>query len=315
MRTKRTRAWAWLAALPLVGCASPLLRRGPQISYAYDEEQGALGVLVDGELFTRYFGIAKPKPYFYPLLAPGGLPVTRGFPFEERDGEERDHPHHVSLWYAHGDVDGRDFWHGSDPEAHMTMRTFPIPDAAREVETSQYWISREQVLATDHRRISFGATESARWIDFEITIEPEGERLTLGDTKEGTFALRLAPTLRVQGERAAGSLLDSEGREDAAAWGKRARWLAARGPVEGVDVTVALFDHPRNPRHPTWWHARTYGLLAANPFGAHDFEGAPEGSGDLVLRAPTTFRYRVLVALGRMSPEELEAVWASFARE
>ena len=77
-------------------------------------------------------------------------------------------------------------------------------------------------------------------------------------------------------------------------WGKQAEWCDYHGPVEGKVVGIAGFDHPANPRHPTWWHVRDYGLFAANPFGVHDFEKKPAGTGNLTIPAgkSVTFKYR-----------------------
>ena len=141
--------------------------------------------------------------------------------------------------------------------------------------------------------------------------------MVFGDTKEGSFALRLAPTLRLQGKVAAGSAVNSAGQEDGAVWGKRAAWVAYNGPVGDEEFTVAIFDHPNNLRHPTWWHARNYGLFAANPFGIHDFDGEPAGTGDYEL-APgeeLVLRYSVLLLRGERTPAQLAALWDSYAHE
>lgn len=142
-----------------------------------------------------------------------------------------------------------------------------------------------------------------------------GESVTFGDTKEGTFALRLHPQLQIDGPVGRGRFLSSAGVRNQEVWGTRSRWLAAFGPINGREVTVAVLDHPSNPRHPTWWHARAYGLLAANPFGVHDFEGEAAGTGDLIVEAgrPLELAYRVVLALGAPDTRRLESVWRQFA--
>jgi hypothetical protein len=107
--------------------------------------------------------------------------------------------------------------------------------------------------------------------------------------------------------------VNSEGARDGDTWGKRATWVDYHGPVNGQLVGVAIFDHPANPRHPTWWHVRDYGLFAANPFGLHDFEKKPAGAGDLVVaRGDTvTFRYRFYFHRG----DELEGKVAEQFKE
>ena len=60
---------------------------------------------------------------------------------------------------------------------------------------------------------------------------------------------------------------------------------------------MAIFDSPKSFRHPTTWHARAYGLFAANPFGlrefTHDFN--KDGSWAIPEGKSTRFRYRVVI--------------------
>ena len=143
----------------------------------------------------------------------------------------------------------------------------------------------------------------------------EGDVL-FGDTKEGTMAIRMAPALRLRGKVAAGEVRNSEGVTGKAVWGKRARWIDYRGPIDGATVGIALFDHPKNHGQPCRWHARDYGLLAANPFGVHHFEGKPKGAGGLELKkgSQLRLRYRFLFHDGELSAEELEKRWARWAK-
>ena len=123
-------------------------------------------------------------------------------------------------------------------------------------------------------------------MDLEVRLKAGAVPLVLGDTKEGTMALRLNEQMRVRqpkGKVGLGHILNSEGLVNGAAWGKRAAWCAYSGPVDGKVFTVALLDHPANPHFPTWWHVRDYGLFAANPFGQHDFEKAPPQAGALTI--------------------------------
>lgn len=128
------------------------------------------------------------------------------------------------------------------------------------------------------------------------------------------MAIRLAPTMRVKGPVAEGHMLSSEGLMDGDVWGQRAAWVDAWGPVDGQTVGVAIFDHPANPRHPTWWHARTYGLFAANPFGAHDFEQKPAGTGDLMVLPgqSVTFRYRFVFHHGDPEAAGVADLWQAY---
>ena len=153
------------------------------------------------------------------------------------------------------------------------------------------------VVCTDDRtlRIYEPANSSERILDFDITLHASNGELTFGDTKEGTMAIRLAETMKLKGPIGHGHIVNSEGVRDDETWGKRANWCDYYGPVDSKTVGVAIFDHPQNPRHPTWWHVRDYGLFAANPFGQHDFEKLTNKSaGNLTVPAggSLTFRYR-----------------------
>jgi len=126
------------------------------------------------------------------------------------------------------------------------------------------------------------------------------------------MATRLAETMRLQDkdkQRGAGHIVMSTGVKDEDTWGKRADWCDYSGPVNGKTVGLAIFDHPDNPRHPTWWHVRDYGLFAANPFGLHDFEKKPKGTGDFEIGPgqAVTFRYRFYYHLGNENDAHVAA--------
>src|SRR4029077_8335166 len=146
--------------------------------------------------------------------------------------------------------------------------------------------------------------------------------VTFGDTKEGTMALRLAETMRLAPNKdnvgkPTGHIVNSEGVRDADTWGKRAAWCDYYGPVAGRTLGAAIFDHPQNPRFPTWWHVRDYGLFAATPFGRHDFEKLPDkAAGNLVVPAgqSVTFRYRFYLHEGDEKEAKVAEHYAEFAK-
>jgi hypothetical protein len=176
-----------------------------------------------------------------------------------------------------------------------------------------------KVACTDSRRLTFAADAAGRTIDYAVTIHADHGPVKFGDTKEGTFGLRVPATLQTKdahgSKGAAGHILNSEGQTDAAAWGQAARWVGYWGPVDGRTVGVAILDHPTNLRHPSLWHARDYGLVAANPFGLHDFTGAPAGSGDYTLPAgeSRTFRYLVVLHEGETVAADIDGRWRRWA--
>ena len=281
---------------------------------ALHQRDDRVTVAVDGEEFTNFIFAGHDKPILYPLRAPGGIPLTRAWPVEKGvAGEPQDHPHHESLWFTHGSVNGLDFWapraHGAGPDGpvpHVEHVSIDRCESGREgiLETTSRWVDTGgKPVLTEHRRMVFSGSPTARSIAVELRLVADSGPVTFGDTKEGTFALRVRPQLQPKdsngSQGASGRLVNSEGLVDGAAWGKRARWVDYSGTVAGDSFGIAMLDHPANLRHPTWWHAREYGLSGANPFGIHDFAGEAEGGGNHTISAGETLTLRYLVVLHR----------------
>jgi len=280
--------------------------------------QDSIVIKLAGEPFATVVTEGAQFPYIYPLLGPGGARMTRGFPMERFEGESEDHPHHRSMWFTHGNVNGVDFWHegGEHPGRIETAETIYTAGKGKSTVTLQLrWITDGDVrILEEARTYTFRGDANERSIDVDCKLRAVTD-VVFGDTKEGSMALRLHPALRIDGEVAAGSAKSSAGHTGGAVWGKRARWVHYSGPIGGKPMGVTIYDHPHNPRHPTWWHARKYGLFAANPFGIHDFEGKPAGTGDLALGQGETLRlrYRVVLHAGLRTDAELEAGFHAFA--
>lgn len=247
--------------------------------------------------------------------------MVRHWPMKEAPNEERDHPHHRALWYAHGAINGHDFW-SEGAKAGKTVHEKFIEVKSGEKTGSFTTLNRlvakdGAVICTDERTVRIHHRPSAPLLDFDITIHASHGALTLGDTKEGSMAIRLAETMRLKGKTATGSIVNSEGVRDDKTWGKRAKWCDYHGTVNGQVVGVAIMDHPSNPRHPTWWHVRDYGLFAANPFGVHDFEKKPAGTGDLTVPAggKVTFRYRFYFHEGDEKQSGVEGEYGKYVSQ
>ena len=280
-------------------------------------------VEINGELFLQYHYRNVSRPFFYPVIGAGGIPVTRNWPMGFKEGEAKDHPHHRSLWYAHGSINGHDFWSESDRAGktrHVKFRQTKkiLRDGLLSitfVHDNELVAKDGTIVATDTRTMTYGESDGgARTLDFDITIHASHGRLVIGDTKEGSMAIRLAATMRVEGQVAQGQIINSRGFTDDATWGKRAEWVDYYGPVEGQLVGVAIFDHPSNPRHPTWWHVRQYGLFAANPFGVHDFEGKEKGTGNFVIEEgkSATWKYRFYFHEGGHDAADIATQYEAF---
>ena len=286
---------------------------------AVKEAEGKVRVEIDGALFTEYHYKDVARPYLYPIIGPAGTPMTRDWPMLKTTNEPTDHVHHKGLWFAHGDINGIDFWSEQKKFGKTIHQKFlEIKSGEKEglIRTLNSWMAPSgTVVCTDERAIRFSAEKEVRLIDYEITLIASHGEVRIGDTKEGTMAIRVPVTMSVSGTNGLGHILSSEGLRDGAAWGKPAKWVDYYGPVQGKTVGVALFDHPQNPRYPTRWHVRTYGLFAANPFGMHHFDKKPAGTGDLKL-APgerVTFRYRFVFHKGDEKEARIGARYEAYS--
>ena len=274
--------------------------------------------LIDGK--TKEFGEQR-IPYFYPIIGPTGAKMTRNYPMVEGvKGESKDHPHHQSLWLAHGNINGVDFWHDKkariEPGRTSAILLHPIDPPAlgpfTKYERTDTWRapSGDAVLKNKTAFVAGELEDGTRVLELWHNLSPaEGvEKAVFGDTKEGSMAFRSHPALRLKGEVATGKAINSEGHKDKAVWGKRAKWVAYWGEIDGKTCGFAIFDHPTNLRHPTWWHARDYGLVAANPFGMSDFERGKhkKGAGNYTVKQGESLKltYRFLFFAG--TPEEAD---------
>ena len=292
-------------------------------------------VEVDGRLFTEYiFGDGASRPYLYPILAADGTPLTRDFPMKQTPGEDTDHPWHRSLWFAHSMVNGVDFWNeGAGDVGHSPKdKGKTVHDVLVEttggatgiIRTRNRWQAPDgRPICTDDRTLRFHAAGDLRFIDYEITLHALPDTpLLLGDNKDGTMALRLAQWMTLphkyqkQDLPGNGHIVTSTGIRDKEAWGKRADWCDYYAPHEGKVYGVAIFDHPQNLRHPTWWMARDYGLFGANPFGQHDYEKLPDAhAGDYTIPAggTLTLRYRFVFHPGDEQAAQIAELYRNYA--
>jgi len=296
-------------------------RRGGVKITEHDEK---VTVEINGKLFTEYRFKDAQRPYFYPVIGPTGVPIIRHFPITpglDKGGDRDDHPHHKSLWFTHGDVNGVDFWADGDSKGKVVHDKFVQISSGPKtgvIKSQNSWKAADgKVVCTDTRTHRFTSGPNEQTIDFEVTIHASHGKLTFGDTKEGSMAIRLAPTMRLHGKVAQGHIVNSAGQRDGDTWGKRAAWCDYHGPVEGKVVGVAIFDHPDNPRHPTWWHVRDYGLFAANPFGVSYFEKKPRGTGDLTVEAgeSVTFKWRLYIHTGNEKEGKVAEHYRAYVAE
>ncbi|MDX2149187.1 MAG: PmoA family protein [Bryobacteraceae bacterium] len=277
---------------------------------------------IDGKPFSALFvGASVKKPYLHPLRAASGTVVSRMFPMEAVDGESRDHPHHRGLWFTHGDVNGIDFWIEGEQPKHGKIVLKKIAEVKSGKKSGSLtalfdWNTQKgETLLSETRRMVFHSHPTLRLIDVDITLSPRG-KVVFGDTKEGTFAIRLAEPLTEK--KGTAHMISADGKTGMKeVWGKRAPWVDYNGKIGDEPLGVAIFDHPTNPKHPTYWHARDYGLFAANPFGEHDFYNDKTRNGSLTLEpgVPVRFRYRVVIHPGDEKTAGIAELYKKFASE
>src|SRR2546425_10583402 len=137
---------------------------------------GKLLIKVNGEEFTEYRYSGAPHVYFYPVIGPGGARMTRDYPMvRDSEGEEHDHPHHRSLWYSHGAVNGVDFWSEGSKAGkilHDKFLSIESGSASGLIKSRDNWGAGDgKVICTDERTFRlYARPDNERLLDFDVTI-------------------------------------------------------------------------------------------------------------------------------------------------
>ena len=268
----------FLAACAFLTMATSSLHAQVEIIKNADAQ---LDIRINGEPFSSYhFGVDFPKRFLSPIRRAMGVVVTRNFPMEDIPGESHDHQHHRGLWIGYGEINGLNFW---ENEFHYNRDQPPKYDPAKlgvitlvrfnevksgnatgDIDGTYNWGGPHGTVILEERRaLTFHAQPDVRTIDISSTLTAKTS-VHFADSKEGFFGIRLADSMT---EKNGGVMTNSEGAQtEKDVWGKRANWVDYVGTIAGSKVGVAILDSPENFNHPTRWHARAYGLFAANPF-------------------------------------------------
>lgn len=317
-----------------------------KVEFASREAERRIDVLFDGKLFTSYCWPENVyKPILYPVYTSSGTEITRGFPLKPREGERNDHIHQVGIWLNYGKVNGLDFWGNGyrgykEPAGgeikHLTIDSRGLGNNEAILRTTESWMNAGgKELLSEKTEFHFIAKGTLRIIDRITTLRATDTIVVFSDTKEGMFGIRVARELELPlnenvilldangkpsaqkvpaANGATGNYRSSKGAEGEAVWGTRAEWMDLYGIIGKVKVSVVVCDHPKNPGYPTYWHARGYGLFAANPFGWTDFtKGKETFNFTLKPGEEATFRYRVIISSGsHLSDPEINNLFKEF---
>lgn len=300
---------------------------------------GGLEISHSGKPVAHYIIDQGNKPYFYPVFGAAGLEITRAYPMKDVEGEQHDHPHHRGIWFGHESLGGTDSWTeeatfrerlakpNSAIEAQARLKlvgriqhvTFKMLDAGPEsasiVEECVHVGHDGRKLLTEERRMTFLMIDGVRVLDFDQDLVATEGAVGFEDRKDAGLAIRVPTSMAVDSGKG-GRIVTSEGRTDEDAWGTAAAWCDYHGPVEGKTVGVAILNHPASFRHPTRWHVRTYGLLAANAFGSRHFdESRPDLGFELKQGETLKLRHRFVFHEGDEKQAGIEAAWHVYSTE
>ncbi|MBI5770420.1 MAG: PmoA family protein [Verrucomicrobia bacterium] len=316
-------------ALALLAVSLAATAAEPTVTFTRQTDR--VRIEIGGRHFSDYVHAGWPKPCLYPILDADGTSYTRDFPFKKNPAEVPDHDWHRGVWFAHGAVNGHDLWREL-PDKQTGRIVLDQILEARDGPTGvlrlrQLWQTHDgRTLLTDETTLRITRHATATLLDYDVTLRATHGAVTLGDTEEGSMAVRINEALRVTHGKGkdkrtgTGHLVNAAGERDIPVWGKRAAWCDASGPLPDDRVIgLALLEHPQNFRHPTWWHARDYGLLSANPFGRHDFEKLKDQptAGDHAIPAggSLTLRYRFIFHRGDTATADIPARFRAYAAE
>ncbi len=277
--------------------------------------------IFDGDqLVGGYLVDSHGKPVVFPIIGPSGEEMTRRYPIEDAlPTEAKDHPHHRSMWFTHGELNEIDFWADEiKNQGDIVQRggTAAVdPNGAAVIQTDNDWLAPDgSKVMSDTRRFTFFKSRDRRIIDVDVLLKADVSDVHFGDTKEGTFGLRVPGTMKVDA-KLGGVIRSAEGLTNDDAWGKKSSWVDYSGPVGDKTVGITIHDHPSNYGYPCRWHVRTYGLFAANPFGVYHFTGEKKTDGYLLKKgSQLRFRYRVVLHDGGLDASVAEQDSEQFAK-
>jgi hypothetical protein len=192
-------------------------------------------------------------------------------------------------------------------------------------------------MLEDETKFEFTTVNNVRIIDRETTLTAVIDEVTFTDNKEGMFAIRVARELELPSEKPTtlvdshgvetkvdkmdntyvkGNYRSADGVEGKEVWGTRCRWMKLASEIKDEQVALVIIDHPDNVGYPTYWHARDYGLFAANTLGQKVFSDGKNTLNFSMRKGETvTFKYRLIVAAENLSDQKINYLADEYAKK
>ena len=333
----------YFATLLLFSLIASVGAQSNSIQITHNEAKKQVTVTVDGKPFTAYIypgpAVLK-KPVLYPIMSAGGNFITRGWPLAPRPNERTDHPHHVGMWFNYGDVNGHDFWNNSNEISpsfkgpfgtivHTGVKSMKSGNGKGVLVVTSDWLDKDgKPMLQETTTYNFIASNDNRTIERVTVLKATDKDVEFKDNKEGMIALRVARQMEqpstkpevftdaqgiatkvpmLNNEGVTGLYHSSEGVKGDDVWGTRAKWMKLTGKVNNETLSVALIDNPQNIGYPTYWHARGYGLFAANPLAPSIMSSGKDSAMNYTLPAgkAVTFRHRLVIQSGELTDSAL----------
>jgi hypothetical protein len=318
------------ALLALPGAAQVKITPGPE----------KVAIEIDGKAFSDFYvaGATVSKPYLWPLRAATGTYVTRMWPMEEVKEEfdgnayrwdkskRPDHRHQRGLWFGHESVNHLDFWNNefsytTKNRGKITLvKLGAVKNGKKEgsIAATFDWQDidgKNPPILREDRVMTFYADRDRRTMDLDLTLTALNGPVTFGDAKDGVLGIRIRPVL--QEDLGTGHITNADGlASEKELWGKPSDWCDYSGDINGEKVGIAILDNPANPHHPVRWHARGYGLFAANPFGLAVFTGDKSQNGAITIEQGKSlrYRYRIIIHPGDVKTADIAGAWEKYSK-
>ena len=322
---------------------------GQNVKFVQNDSQRKVDVMIGGKLFTSYqYPENQEKPFLFPIYAPNGSVVTRGYPIEPRKGERVDHPHHIGLWFNHGNVNGLDFWNNSsaipasrkDTYGHIAVQKILKAESGKTgtLEVASNWDDNKgNTVMAENTKYIFSGDKTSRTVDHISTLTAANGPVTITDNKEGLIAIRVDRAFEMPSNESliftddkgnpttvkatdntgvTGMYISSNGKKGDAVWGTRNEWIILTGMKDNTTISMAIFDNPKNPGFPAYAHARGYGLFAMNNLGQNSYDSKQEKKiYNLAKGESITLYHRFYIQSGsELTPENANKIFQDFSK-